>query len=133
MQEKMVKNQSASLYDGVIDALTLLGFDNLTLLSAEKIFEVRRRSLIQDFNQQEDKIFKDRKGASVKNFAEMIEKKMEKSPCDIPDELLQAIQRIINNCLVDADINKLIQIHDFLFEEDIEVISMNRRIIKSLG
>jgi hypothetical protein len=126
------QNKSVSLSDGVIDSLTLLGVDKLTLLGAEKIFEIRRRDLIQSFNQKGDQILKERKGASVKEFAAMIERKLEKSPCDIPDDLLQAIQRIINSCLMNADVIKLIQIHDFLFERDIEAISVNRKIIKSL-
>ncbi len=126
------QNKPIFLPDGVIDSLNLLGIDNLTLLGTEKIFEIRRRDLIQSFNQKGDQILRERKGASVKEFAAMIERKLEKSPCDIPDDLLQAIQRIINSCLVNADVIQLIQIHDFLFERDIEVISMNKRIIKSL-
>jgi hypothetical protein len=126
------QNKPISLSDGVINSLTLFGIDNLTLLGAEKIFEIRRRDLIQSFNRKGDQILRERKGASIKEFAEMIEKKLEKSPCDIPDDLLQAIQRSINSCLVNADVIKLTQIHDFLFEKDIEVISMNRRIIKFL-
>jgi hypothetical protein len=125
------QNKPISLSDGVIDSLALLGIDNLTLLGAEKIFEIRRRDLIHSFNQKGDQILKERQGVSVKEVAAMVKRKLEESPCNTPDDLLQAIERIINSCVVNSDLIKLIQIHDFLFEKDVEIISINNRLIES--
>jgi hypothetical protein len=116
----------------VIDGLTLLGIDNLTLRGTEKLFENKRWSLLQSFNQRWEQFLEESKRASVKELAVMIENKLEKSPCSIPDELTHVVQNIIKNCLANGDLIKLIQTHDFLFERDVEIISTHQRIIKYL-
>jgi hypothetical protein len=124
------QNKPIVFSNEVIDGLTLLGIDNLTLRGTEKLFENKRRSLLQSFNHRWEQFLGESKRASVKELAVMMENKLEKSPCSIPDELMQVVQRIIRNCLANGDLIKLIQTHDFLFERDVEIISTHQRIIK---